>query len=143
MWKERQDFCLNVFFKNPELPPYMKQHDRYSYDQLEKIMDESDVVITPSIWYETFGFTVLEALSYGVPVIISDHVGAIDIVPKGGGIVFHSDDELTNTLYTLTRDKLQAMNKIIVGADKLLSESCMCQEIIQYGYQKKIDEYSW
>ena len=30
--------------------------------------DETDIMVAPSIWYETFGFTVLEALSYGVPV---------------------------------------------------------------------------
>ena len=59
LWEKRKDFILNVFFRNPELPQYIQQHGRYRYDQLGKIMDESDVVITPSVWYETFGFTVI------------------------------------------------------------------------------------
>ena len=59
----------------------MNIHGRYSYDELEAIMDETDLLICPSVWYETFGYTVLEALSFGVPVLVSDTVGAKDIIP--------------------------------------------------------------
>lgn len=140
LWKKKQDFYLNVFFRNSELPPYIKQHDRYSYDQLGKIMDKSDVVITPSIWYETFGYTVLEALSYGVPVIISDHVGAKDIVSKGGGIIFHDDQELKNSIISLTMGELKEMNKIVVSSDPPMTEKKMCLEIINNGYKKQANE---
>jgi glycosyltransferase involved in cell wall biosynthesis len=36
----------------------------------------------PSICKETFSLVALEALSYGVPVMVSDNVGAKDIVAK-------------------------------------------------------------
>lgn len=114
LWKEHQDFILNVFFHKEELPPYIKQHDRYSYSQLKSIMDETDVLVTPSVWNETFGYTVIEALSYGVPVIVSSHVGAKDIVPAGAGIVFDDEKELTNAIKSLTKEKLESMNQTIL-----------------------------
>lgn len=133
--KEGHDFCLNVFFRNNNLPPYIKQHDRYNYNQLESIMNQSDIVITPSIWYETFGFTVLEALSYGVPVIVSDHVGAKDIIPEGGGFIFHSANDLKDDIRSLTQLKLQKMNKVIIKDFHFITEEKVCKEIFKYGYQ--------
>ena len=44
LWKERQDFELNVFFKPTEDAPYIRQHERYDYAQLERIMDHTDVL---------------------------------------------------------------------------------------------------
>lgn len=41
-----------------------------------------DVLIVPSLWHETFGFTVLEALSYGDICLVSKNVGAKDLIEK-------------------------------------------------------------
>ena len=63
------------------------------------------ILVAPSIWYETFGFTVLEALSFGIPVIVSDHVGAKDIVGNAGIIVKAGDiSELKNVIEALIND---------------------------------------
>ena len=73
-------------------------------DELEKIMNEADILVAPSIWYETFGFTVLEALSYGVPVIVSNHVGAKDIVGNNGVIVEAGNvNELKNAIKVMDK----------------------------------------
>ena len=94
LWESKsRQFSLNVFFELEEIPSYMNTHGRYDYSDLEKIFDETDVLVAPSIWYETFGYTVLEALSYGVPVIVSDHVGAKDIIPDKCGIIIENMDE--------------------------------------------------
>jgi glycosyltransferase involved in cell wall biosynthesis len=65
-----------------------------------------DVLVVPSIWKETFSLVTLEALSYGVPVIVSDNVGAQDLVreynPK---FIFHTLDELQALLSSLINDK--------------------------------------
>ena len=127
---------MNVFFHDTEVSPYIKYHDRYNYDQLGNIMNETDVVITPSIWYETFGYTVLEALSYGVPVIVSDHVGAKDIIPDGAGLEFSNTNELLNILKNVSSESLKEMNKVIINRAKIKRESEMCMEIINCGYQK-------
>ena len=117
LWSEgKQSFLLNIYFEPVEAAPYMVTHKRYSYNQLGDVLEQSDVVIVPSICYETFGYTVLEALSYGVPVIISDHVGAKDIVNDNYGIII-SDmtvDSLKQAVEKLNEETLERMNKHIV-----------------------------
>ena len=113
------------------MSPYIKVHDRYSYTELERIFDETDVLVAPSIWYETFGFTVLEALSYGVPVIISGNVGAKDILVQGAGVVIENIDaqKLFATLQNITPDKLRAMNEIIVDKQTIMQIEDMSRQI--------------
>lgn len=41
LWNEGYKFSLNVYFTPTELSPYMNIHGRYSYDELEAIMDSS------------------------------------------------------------------------------------------------------
>ena len=84
----KRDFSLKLFtpVKNPS--PYMEiRPGGYMTDELKGIFENTDVMVAPSIWYETFGFTVIEAFSYGVPIIISDHVGAKDVVAEAAIIV--------------------------------------------------------
>jgi len=99
----------------------MKVHDRYTYAELEMIFDKTDLLIVPSVWYETFGFQVLEALSYGVPVLVSGNVGAQDILADGAGIVIEniSADKLYDCLYTLTAGQLKQMNKVILEKQEI------------------------
>lgn len=131
LWNVQQKFFLDVHFEPMDPAPYIKSHKRYSYAELEKIFDETDILVTPSIWYETFGFTVLEALSYGVPVIISGNVGAKDILVQGAGEVIENinDQKLFNTLQNVTSDKLRAMNKIIVEKQSIMQIEDMSRQI--------------
>lgn len=131
LWNVQQKFLLDVHFETMEPAPYIKSHERYSYAELEKIFDETDVLVAPSIWYETFGFTVLEALSYGVPVIISGNVGAKDILVQGAGIVIENIDaqKLFTALQKLTPDKLGAMNEIIVDKQAIMQIEDMSKQI--------------
>lgn len=123
LWDERKDFCLDVQFIPPQELPYIKSHGRYDYSELEKIFDNTDVLIAPSIWYETFGYTVLEALSYGVPVIITENVGAKDILADGAGIIINdiSSGQLYDAIKGLNADILRSMNKTIVDEQNILT----------------------
>lgn len=130
LWKTRQDFVLDVHF-TPIVPaPYLISHDRYSYNQLETIFNDTDILVCPSIWFETFGFTVLEALSYGVPVIISDHVGARDVLGDNCGMVYENNDlnALVNLLRDLDKDKLIAMNKSICDHQEIMTMKRLAEE---------------
>lgn len=133
---KRQDFSLNVFFTPTESSPYIKAHGRYAYSDLEIIFDETDVLIAPSVWYETFGYTVLEALSFGVPVIVSGHVGAKDVIPDGGGIVIENmnTDALRDAIGSLDKNKLQDMNQIIVQNAKIRTLIEMTSKIMENCY---------
>lgn len=140
LWDVQQRFCLDVHFVPMQSTPYIKSHERYSYVELERIFDETDVLVAPSIWYETFGFTVLEALSYGVPVIISGNVGAKDILEQGSGIVIENidDQKLFNTLQNITQDQLREMNKTIVKKQTIMQIEDMLKQIETSCYGWKV-----
>lgn len=131
LWREQNNFCLDVHFTPIEMAPYIKVHTRYSYTDLGEIFDHTDILVAPSIWYETFGFTVLEALSYGVPVIISGNVGAKDILVQGAGIVIENIDvhSLYSVLQEITPAKLSAMNETIVNRQKIMQIEDMSKQI--------------
>lgn len=87
LYLERKDFILNVFFSSrQEKDEYICYHAPYSYNKLEEIMYETDLLVVPSICMETFGFVVKEAISYGVPCLITENVGAKDWIRKYNGI---------------------------------------------------------
>ena len=73
----------------------------------------------------------MEALSYGVPVIISGNVGAKDILVQGAGVVIEYIDaqKLFTTLQNITPDKLRAMNEIIVDKQTIMQIEDMSKQI--------------
>ena len=113
MWKEGRKVSLDVHFELENKPDYIQCHGRFDANDLGEIFDDTDVLICPSVWYETFGYTVLEALSYGVPVVISDNVGAKDIMVDNAGFVINNitTEKLYIALSTLDSQKLRYMNE--------------------------------
>lgn len=109
----KHDFELKIYGFVPERSPYMKVvEEGFTPKDLQNIFKETDILVAVSLWYETFGFTVLEALSYGVPVIVSNHVGAKDIIGKGGIIVKAGDIEnLKITIDSLNEEKLNELRE--------------------------------
>ena len=129
--KKKYEFELNIFSDVTERSQYMNVHkEGFKQEDLPKIFENTDILIAPSMWYETFGFTVIEALSYGVPVIVSDRVGAKDII-KDGGIIIGSDYEenLKKTLESMNTEKIQKMKKYIQKEIVPKKWSEFCEEI--------------
>lgn len=95
-----RNFELHLFCPVENSASYMHvENRRFQYSELKQIFANTDVLLVPSVWHETFGFTVLEALSYGVPVVVSDHVGAKDLVGNNGIVVkAGSVDELKSAI---------------------------------------------
>ena len=115
---------------------YINVHNRYTYSDLERIFNETDVLVAPSIWYETFGYTVLEALSYGVPIIISDNVGAKDILVEDAGIIIKdmNYEKLYNVFKELKISDLEMMNIKIVKYQKIMTVEEMTRMIQENCY---------
>lgn len=100
--------------KHPSLPIYYR--GKFKAATMELVYDNMDVLMVPSIWKETFSLVTLEALSYGVPVIVSDNVGAQDIVKQyDERFVYHDRKELIELVRTIIEDKslLQEYNRRI------------------------------
>lgn len=79
----KTNWCMTVWGVSA-LPGILGDHIRLGPDfersELANIYGSMDLLVVPSIWHETFGLVVLEALSFGVPVLVSDTVGAQDLV---------------------------------------------------------------
>lgn len=136
LWTKKQNFRLDVHFTPTEPAPYLRAHDRYTYEDLKEIFDKTDVLAAPSVWCETFGFTVLEALSYGVPVVISDTVGAKDILVPGAGLVVEhmTAEKLCAAFEGLTAQGLGEMNAAIRANQHIMTLAEMAEQIEKVCY---------
>lgn len=125
----REEFKLHIFANYEGKEEYIVKHNPYKYDELEKVMDSIDVLIVPSLWNETFGLTVLEALSYGVPVIASKYVGAKDILENSkSGMIYEDLEELKDILEDIITNQEKRLSKM----NKYINESVNIKEISKH-----------
>ena len=68
----------------------------------------ADVFVHPAIWQEPFGRTLLEAMSFGIPLIVSN-VGAPPQIVENAGLIFKSGDV----------EDLKRKIELIIDNDKL------------------------
>ncbi len=96
--------------------PAIRRRGSFRPEDEERVFQSADLLIVPSIWNETFGFVVLEALSFGLPVLCSDTVGAkILLDPEW---IFHGEQGLRAALKNLLDEpsKLDEANARILAA---------------------------
>lgn len=78
----------------------------FSSGTMGQVFNDMDLLVVPSVCYETFSFVTLEALSYGTPVLVSDHVGAKDLVMKyEPSFVYHDTEDLYRMIKLLVKDR--------------------------------------
>lgn len=122
LWEEGERwFELHLFGRSINHLPFVVEHDRYQYGELEKSYRNIDVMIMPSIWYETFGFVVLEALSFGIPVIVTENVGSKEIIEEGknGNVIPVKKEDLKRVIRSLENgNKIREYNKNILTQNK-------------------------
>ncbi len=112
----------------------IKFNGLYNSDELSKIFHTDSFLITPSVWNETISLTTLEALSYGTPAIVSETVGAKDIVQEyDPWFIFSDKAELKSKLQELLRNraKLRSYNQAIVDKSWRHSIEEHCRDIIK------------
>ncbi len=74
-------------------------------DELNKVYASHDIFIHPARWHEPFGRTIIEALSHGLPCIISDRVSR-DIIGDAGLVFRHNDaKDLANKIMLFIQDR--------------------------------------
>lgn len=58
-------------------------HGSYKVDDLDKLLSGFHVGIMPSVWWECYGYTGVEMLTKGIPVIGNARGGIVDYVSNG------------------------------------------------------------
>jgi glycosyltransferase involved in cell wall biosynthesis len=84
-----------------------------------------DVLVVPSLWKEPFGRIVVEALSYGVPVIAAKSGGLIENIEDGvNGYLYDAEDynQLEEIIKKLSKDKDLLFKLSAKAKDSALSE---------------------
>jgi len=88
-----------------------------------EMLRAADVAVVPS-HFEPWGLVVNEAMAAGLPVVASDHVGAVDdlVIDGQTGVVYRSGDigELASEMETLSRDR-QRRDRLAAGAGALIA----------------------
>ena len=83
----------------------------HSFEDVRSAMRAARALVFPSVWYETFGLTVYEALACGTPVVVSDDCAGREGVSDGrNGLWFRSGDarDLARKLAALRDDDFLA-----------------------------------
>lgn len=112
--------------------PLIHYRGRYQIGELSKVYSADSVLIVPSIWNETFSLITLEALSFGIPVLLSSRVGAKDIVEEyDPWFVYQSEMELRSKLRELlmSRDRIRQYNEKLVVSEWHHSIENHCNEL--------------
>jgi glycosyltransferase involved in cell wall biosynthesis len=92
--------------------------------EVNYIVGKAIANVVPSIWFETFGLTILEAFALGVPSIVSDIGGMPELVNDGvdGFIVAPGDSRsLAKRMIDLYDDVLLSKKMGKIGREKIIS----------------------
>ena len=103
------DIAERTIFKNKK---YIN-HGILSAEDLNNEYKTLDLLVVPSLWHETFGYIVLEALLMGVPCLVSNNVGSKDLIPNSWVFKDKNDLErmLNDIIYNPT--KIQQMKSLV------------------------------
>ncbi|WP_199620941.1 glycosyltransferase family 4 protein [Paenibacillus alkalitolerans] len=99
------DPCMKAYFEN--LPSNVIHHNYIPNHELIHYYSNSSVFVLPSI-SDAFGLVVLEAMGSGLPVIVTENVGAADVIDEGtdGFVVpIRNNEAIYQKLSMLYNDK--------------------------------------
>lgn len=121
--------------QDSEYPIFYK--GKFNKSGIHQVYDEMDLLVVPSVWKETFSLVTLEALSYGVPVLVSDNVGAQDLVKEyAPEFVYKTETELNSILTVLLNDRslLKKYNQAILALPWKHDSLSHAKEIVEKVY---------
>ncbi len=73
-------------------------------DEIERALQSARSVVVPSRWRETLGLSVIDAMTLGVPCVVSDNVGAKEYIRDGVNGLISSESDLAKSLARLSDD---------------------------------------
>ncbi|MCR5703793.1 MAG: glycosyltransferase [Eubacterium sp.] len=132
----RRDFELTIYHPLDEHREYIHACEPYKYENLDKVLGNADIVAVPHD--VSYGFVALEAISHGVPVLVSDEVGAKDLIENDiTGFVFsYEHKELKNKILELlsNKDKVEQVKKNIKEQITIKNMESHTKEIVEKIY---------
>lgn len=96
-------------------------------DELQQLVSECSFVVVPSVWYENNPMVIIEAYSYGKPVIASEIGGIPEIVAEGEtGFLFKPGDvdDLAHKLISAVSVDQDTYSKMSKAAREFVKANC-------------------
>ncbi|NLG04075.1 MAG: glycosyltransferase family 4 protein, partial [Clostridia bacterium] len=129
---EGAKFSLTVYGTTDVERDYLSVKGPYQYKDLGDIFYQTDILAVPNIWMETFGFVAVEAKTYGVPVLLSTHVGARDCFR-------HEVDSLI--VEPLEEDLYQAFRQLMDDPRQLIEMNAnIMKEVFMFSHTEHVKE---
>jgi glycosyltransferase involved in cell wall biosynthesis len=138
----RTDFCVHIYgegsskidlvklLKQKKLNQFVCWFDILTPENVQNTIATYNCLISPSL-FESFGVTLIEALSVGVPIISTDSGGPSDIVSDINGLLVRINDSyaLSNAMNTIINNyNLFDKNKIIDDCKNRFSNVVISQK---------------
>ena len=124
----QDDKLSNVFYKG-----------RFTSTMMDQVFNDMDLLVVPSICHETFSLVTMEALSFGTCALVSDKVGAKDLVAHyDPRFVFKGEQDLHDIIKELIehREALVHYNQSIVSSPWSWSIERHAKDIVDTLYRK-------
>lgn len=115
--------------------PLIRYKGTFNKENEHLVYSNIDLLIVPSLCKETFSLVTIEALSYGVPVIVSDNVGAKDIISKYDDyFIFRDEYEFHKILTNCLSDPkiIENYNQKIISQPFLFSMNNHTKEMLAF-----------
>jgi glycosyltransferase involved in cell wall biosynthesis len=138
--KLKQKYDLRCIVISLTIPDYLKEryrnlieiYDSVSEDVLfNKIYPSSDIFVYPG-FSDTFGFSLLEAMSFGIPIVTVDAFARKEIVENGkNGFVIEKPDDIN--IYRIGERGRKVINKIVEKTSLLIESSSLRRKMGRYG----------
>lgn len=96
----------------------------YDNSMVAQVLDEIDVLVVPSIWYENRPYVILEAQAMGKPVIASRIGGMVELIEDDkNGLLFETGnvDDLARQLQRLI-DSPMLLSRLQAGIEPVYSQ---------------------
>ena len=88
-------------------------------DEIAEELKQARALVVPSVWRETLGLSVIDAMQMGIPCIVSQFVGAKEYIEDGeNGTIFY--DNLPSSLSSYSDDKF--VQRLSEGAYRTFDE---------------------
>ena len=98
---------------SPQTAPRMRFRGTVPLQELLRLYRETDLLVLPSIWQESYGLPIAEAMASGVPVLATASGGVPELIEEGitGRLVPRMDlDALTDAMRDLLSDPARLRN---------------------------------
>jgi glycosyltransferase involved in cell wall biosynthesis len=76
-----------------------------AHSEVQTRIGQSRAVVMPSLWYETAGLAVIEAVAQGIPAIVAKNCASTEYVEHGKtGVHYQGEKELATILTAMTQE---------------------------------------